>query len=359
MRASEALVVKGDKREMKGALVRVLALAALGLLVVACSQQPAAPAQSGSSPASEVAGARKVDFPTRAITLVVPGAAGGGGDILARQLGLASEPYFPQPIVVENRPGAGGSNAVNYMLSQPKDGHTVVHVSRSIATMNPYTADLPYDYRDFKGVIKVQDDPTMVTVRADAPWQTVDELVADLKANPGQIKFGGSVVGSADHLPAYIWSKEADFQLDWVVYSSGNEAGVALLGDHVQVIMGNPSDQKPNLDAGTVRFLATASPERFPDFQDVPTLAEKGWDVGDMRQWRGFIVHKDVPDEVVAVLHDGFKQAIDTPGFQEYQAGSGLVNGYLGPEEFDEFLMSESEANKQIFAELGLLKKQN
>jgi tripartite-type tricarboxylate transporter receptor subunit TctC len=293
------------------------------------------------------------DLP-RTIKLVVPGAAGGGGDVLARQLAKASKPFLKANIIVLNQPGAGGQTALQTCAGAKPDGGCVVHVSRSVITLNPYVSASRYKYSDVRGVFRVQIDPTYIAVPGDSSIKTIDDLIATAKQK--KLDLVGGAVGSVEYVLVERLQKAAGFKVNYVPYEGGSTVGLDLAGGHEDVGIVNASDNLDLIKQGKLRLLAVARPKRAQAYPDVPTLAETGHDVGDLDQWRGFVVPKSVPASVVKELDGAFKQAIEEPSFKEYQASSGLLPGYAGPADLDALMKKQSTEAQQLFQQLGILK---
>jgi putative tricarboxylic transport membrane protein len=290
----------------------------------------------------------------RSIELVVPGDPGGGGDVLARQLAKSAEAITGSRIIVVNKPGAGGQTALQYCVSQPADGSCVVHVSRSVITLNPYISESRYTYQDVQGVFRVQIDPTYIAVGKDSPYKTIDDLITAAKKGDGALTIVSGAVGSVEYVLVKQLEQAAGFTSSYVPYEGGSTVGLDLAGGHSEVGIINASDNLDLITSGQVRLLAVARPERTDIFPDVPTLAESGYDVGDLDQWRGFVVPKDVPSDVVDTLHALFTEAIGTDDFKAYQKASGLLPGVLDQAEFNAMMKEQSAAAQTLFKKLGV-----
>ena len=290
----------------------------------------------------------------RSIEIVVPGDPGGGGDVLARQLAKSAEEITGTRIIVVNKPGAGGQTALQYCASQPADGSCVVHVSRSVITLNPYISESRYTYEDVRGVFRVQIDPTYIAVGKDSPYKTIDDLVKAAKKSEGALTIVSGAVGSVEYVLVKQLEQAAGFTSSYVPYEGGSTVGLDLAGGHSEVGIINASDNLDLINSGQVRLLAVARPERTDIFPDVPTLAESGYDVGDLDQWRGFVVPKDTPQDVIDALDTLFTKAIDTDDFKAYQEASGLLPGVLDQKEFNAMMKDQSAAAQALFKQLGV-----
>ena len=293
-------------------------------------------------------------FPNRTIRFITWSSPGGGGDVLGRQMieAIRRQNLLPVPAVIENRPGGSGAVGMAHVLQQPPDGYTVLIVTKNM-TLTPLTQRLSFDYRNFKPIQRTQVEAFFVAVRADAPWKNLQDLVAD--ARRGRVTFGGAFAGSTDHLLFAMFARTAGFNLTYVPFQSGGDASTALVSGTVDAISTSPQEVAALVDAGRVRFLATPAARRLPRFQDLPTFREQGFDVV-MEQWRGFVYHKDVPDEIVAYMDDVLRRAAADPGFQRYMEENLLFEGYLSGPDFYELLRQETEQHRELLAATGILR---
>ena len=311
-------------------------------------------ALAACAPATTSGGGDEATSLPRSIEIVVPGDPGGGGDVLARQLAKSAGEIAGTRIIVVNKPGAGGQTALQYCASQPADGSCVVHVSRSVITLNPYISESRYTYEDVQGVFRVQIDPTYVAVGKDSPYKTIDDLVTAAKKGDGALTIVSGAVGSVEYVLVKQLEQAAGFTASYGPYEGGSTVGLDLAGGHSEVGIINASDNLDLIKSGQVRLLAVARPERTDIFPDVPTLAESGYDVGDLDQWRGFVVPKDTPQDVIDALDTLFTKAIDTDDFKAYQDASGLLPGVLDQADFDAMMKDQSAAAQALFKQLGV-----
>ncbi|HEX7127602.1 MAG TPA: tripartite tricarboxylate transporter substrate binding protein [Thermodesulfobacteriota bacterium] len=304
--------------------------------------------------AALAAPAAAAEFPSAPIRLVTWSSVGGGGDVLARQLAEPLSKHARVPVVVVNRPGGGGATAMEYVSSQPADGYTLL-VGTASGVITPHVAGSRYSLADFKPVIRIQTDPEAFLVRADAPWKTLEDVLGAAKAQPSEVKFGGAFLGSLDSLLTYEVFRKNDLRFSYVPFDGGAEAMTALLGGHVAVLMTSLSEVTPQVEAGKVRIVGIASPERLKTYPDVPTLKEMGMDVvGEI--WRGLVAPKDTPDDVVKKLHDLVQEAIKEPSFVKYTEEAKLLPGYLPPQAFGESIRAEFTAYGNLVKEMGVRK---
>lgn len=295
---------------------------------------------------------QKISFPEKPINLVVWGSPGGGSDVFGRTLAKAAEPILGKPVVVENKPGGGGATAMAYLAGQKPDGYTLLAVTTNYV-LTPLTKKTPNTYKDFDPVIMIGRDATMTAVKADGNIKSLEDLVAAGKEK--NLKWGTFGVGTTDHIAAAIFQKNTGIKVDFVPFEGGGEAMAALLGGHIDVLNGNPSEISGQLQAGQLKGIGVFSPERLVDYKDVPTYKEKGYDI-IVETWRGIVAPKGVPEEVKKVLFEGFKKALDDPAMKDYYKKNNIIQEVKNGQEFYDFIEQQNEFFKNILTEMGLIK---
>ncbi len=279
-------------------------------------------------------------WPEKPITLICWSSAGSSHDLMARIVAKVSEEYLGQPIVVVNKEGGSGKVAMSYVLSQKPDGYTIMSNTRSMTELFPdTTGKLSID--DFKYVARMVRDPFVITVRQESPFKTIDDLIAFAKANPGKVTIGGFSVKSVDEGLVKDFEKAAGIKLNYIPYKGGSEPVVAVLGGHIDSVVSNPGEVNANFKAGKLRVLALATEERFAPFEDVPTLKEKGFPIVT-EHWRGLMVSKDVPDEIVAKLNAAMVKVIAHPEFAQFLKNTNMYEGYMPGAEFAKLVKEQT-----------------
>jgi tripartite-type tricarboxylate transporter receptor subunit TctC len=297
------------------------------------------------------------DFPARPVTFVVGFAPGGGADVFARALAEAAKTALPQPVVVENRPGAGGTAAGAYVAARPADGHTILfaHAGSSIITpIITNQAQLKWDA--FEPVARIHAEEEWLFVHPDAPWKSIDELAAHAKANPRRVRVAGSAIGGIDSFTVLSWEKAAGLDVEYIPHEGGGPATLAFLGKNAEVLVGNVSEVFQHVEAKKMVPIAVASEKRSSIFPDVPTLKEKGWDVV-MVQWRSVLAPKGTPAPRLAVLAEAFQKALGAESWKTFNGNAKAIDLYLPPAEFRRFLAAEEARFSRIIDELGLRKR--
>ena len=280
------------------------------------------------------------EYPEKPVTLICWSSAGSGHDLMARMIAKVGEKYLGEPIVVVNKQGGSGKVAMSYVLNQKPDGHVLMTNTRSMTLMFPDPKGrLSID--DFRYISRVVRDPFVITVNKDSPFQTIDELIEYARANPKKVNIGGYSIRSVDESLARELEAAADIELNYIPYRGGKEPVVAVLGGHIDVAIANPSEMIANYEAGNLRALALATEERFPPFEDVPTLTERGYPVAP-DYWRGIMAAKDVPDAVVDKWNEVLEQVVADPEFTEFLKNATMYDGYMPSEEFTELVKRQT-----------------
>ncbi len=294
------------------------------------------------------------DFPNKPIRIATWSSVGGGGDVLARQL---QEPFSKAagvPVNVVNKPGGSGAVAMEYLSKQAPDGYTVL-VGTASGVITPHTTGSTFSLANFKGVIRLQMDPEVVMVRSDSPWKNVSDVIKAAKADPGSVKWGGAFLGSLDSVLAYQISAAGGIEFSYVPFEGGGDAMTALLGGHVPVLIGSPSEVAAQVEAGKIRLISVATPERLASLPDVSTLREEGMDLTAVL-WRGVVAPKDTPDPIVEKLHGFLKEASQSASFRKYMTDGKILDGYLSAAEYNRSIKKEFTTYGEIVSEMGVKK---
>jgi tripartite-type tricarboxylate transporter receptor subunit TctC len=291
------------------------------------------------------------EYPEKPITMVIPLGAGGSHDLNARVITSIIPTYLEQAMIVRLTPGAGGQKGTQEVANAPADGYTLLFTHNYIDQLQQHVENLPYQpLEDFVTVARVNFAPIAVTVRADSPYQTMDDLIAASKANPGGIQMAHSGNWGALFVPAAQFMKSLDMEWNLVPYQGGGPALQALLSGDADVTMGFPSSLSSHLDAGTVRILATAGPERIYD--DVPTFSEVGveGDVGFMH--RVVLAPADTPEDVLATLSAAFVALGEDPTFTRMMGVLGENIDIITGDEYDAMRADQSVAYEALVQDL-------
>jgi tripartite-type tricarboxylate transporter receptor subunit TctC len=274
-------------------------------------------------------------FPTKPVHILVPYAAGGAVDILARTLGDAVSKQWGQSVVVENRPGAGGVIASQALVASPPDGYTLMVVASGHPT-NPFLyPKLPYDtFKDFTAISLLASSPNILLVRADSPYKTLADVIAAAKAKPGSLSFGHAGTGTSQHLAGTLLKSMAGIDIEAIPYKGGAPAINDLLGGQIPMSFNNGPEAVGQLEAGTVRALAVTTAKRAAFLPDVPSIAETvpGYDT---EVWWGLLGPRGMPPELVEKLAHDFVAALNTDAVKQRLAKLGATPIGSTPQVFD------------------------
>jgi tripartite-type tricarboxylate transporter receptor subunit TctC len=251
-------------------------------------------------------------FPSKPVHIFVPYAPGGAVDILARTLGDAVSRQWGQGVVVENRPGAGGVIASQALVTSAPDGYTLILVASGHATNAFLYPKLPYDtFKDFTPITLVASSPNILLVRADSPFKTLADMIAQARAKPGSLSFGHAGTGTSTHLAGELLMSLAKIDLDAIPYKGGAPAINDLLGGQITMSFNNGPESVGQIAAHTVRALAVTTATRAPFLPDVPSMSEAvpGYDT---EVWWGLLGPAGMPPDLVAKLSQDFVAALNT-----------------------------------------------
>jgi len=294
------------------------------------------------------------DFPERPITLIVGFPPGGSLDLTAQPLAEALKKYLPQQVVVVHRPGNSGTIGMAELLTSPSDGYILGMGAMGLLTIQPHIRDLPYKTpEDYTPIINLVNNPVGLAVRSEAPWHTVEEFVADAKANPGKIQVADLGMGSALHLATEQLNETARINLVPSHLSGSPECVEALREGRVEAVTNHHAVFTDDVGAGRFRVLGVFEKDRNPLFPNAQTFSEAGYEV-IFDSYACLIGPKGMPTNVVTIIHDVCKKALDDPVFAQPMKERGLDLFYQGPEELEKTLLQDYEANKKVVKSIGL-----
>lgn len=297
-------------------------------------------------------------YPDRPITMIVPFPPGGVADTVARPLAQALGKELGQPVVIENKGGAGGGIGIAQAARAQPDGYTLLLSLPSISILpaaDRVLARKPaYQLDQFVAVARITADPTVLVVRADAPWATVQEFVAAAKARPGAINYGSSGIYGTMHVPMAMLQDAAGIQMTHVPFTGAGPAVQALLGGQVQAVATGPSSVRQLVEAGRVKALAHWGSAPLESLPAVPTLRSQGLDANFV-QWSGVFALAGTPAPVVQRLRDALRTVAGDEAFRKQIAGAGSPVLYQDAPEFDAYWKEDSAALSQAVARIGKL----
>lgn len=291
------------------------------------------------------------DFPSRPVEMTVLFPAGSSADVVARSLAEAMGKHLGKPVVVMNKPGAGGAIGYKHVQGQKPDGYSIVFNSNSISTAF-YTGLMPFDYKAFDPVARVTVELPVVAVRSVAPWKDLREMVAHGKSKPGDIKVGNSGTGSHTHMSAVAFFAEENVAVNHVPFAAA-QVVTSLLGGHIDAVVQLPGALAPHVKAGTLKILGTLATTREPIFPTVATSIEQGFKF-QAELWRGIAVPKGTPPAVVARLEDAARKAVTSAEFKTQGEVSGFLPAFQPAKDFGATVAAEDAVIGILMAKLGL-----
>jgi putative tricarboxylic transport membrane protein len=347
--------------------VRLLSIATIAVLIFsACggSGTPA-PAQTTGGAATQTAAPTSTElkktasgFPARAISFIVPYAAGGGSDILIRSLDkIATDlKVIPQNFTISNVAGGSGFTGKQQAVSKPADGYTLT-IGDDSSVFGQLLGQAPMKYTEFTYIARLVSDPNMVVVRNESPFKTLKDLLDAAKLKPKGVSVGGTGIGNADNVQLANIEKISGTSFNYVSFDSGGQVMTNLLGDKINAAMANPSEAYEQMRAGKVRALGITTDKRISDLPDVPTLKEQGVNYV-VAQFRGVAGPKGIPADIVAYLEEAFKRVAKSDAWKnDYLSKYQQVDGYMGSAEFTAFMDTFYKEQEQAFKDLPSLKQ--
>jgi len=291
--------------------------------------------------------AQATDYPNHPVRVIVAFTAGGTTDILARAVGQKLSERLKQPFVIENRPGGGGNIGTEIAARAVPDGYTVIVDSVGPIAVNPslYKKLNVNPLVDLVPVVQIAEVPNVLVVHPSLPASTLEELVAYMKANPGQLNYGSTGIGTSSHLSGFMLSQRADAQTVHVPYK-GADALNDLLSGRVQFMFATIPSVIQHIHAGKLRALAVSSARPSRSLPDVPTVAEKGFPGFEAGSWFGFFAPKGTPQPVIMELNRAVNDVLPSLEAQMIREGADPVGGT--PEQFAAFVQKEYEKWKVI-----------
>ena len=294
-------------------------------------------------------------WPDRPVRIVVPYAPGGPSDILARSLAAALFEVWRQPVVVENRPGAGSAIGTEVVARAAPDGHTLLLAATAHVMNPPLMPRLPFDpVRDFTAIINAAFHPMVLVVHPAVPARTVAEFIALAKTTPGGITMGSAGIGNASHLAMALFGKVAGIELTHVPFNGAAPAQAAILSGQVQAGFLNSTVAVPQIRGGALRGLAVADARRWRELPDLPGLPELGFAGVEAVAWYGILGPAGLPPARVEQLHRDILAALRQPAVRERIIAAGLDPLETGPEEFQAQLRTELAKWTRVVREAGI-----
>ena len=303
--------------------------------------------------ASQIASAQT--YPTRSITLVVPIAAGGATDTAARVIAEKLQEKLQQPVVIENRPGAGSVIGTNFVAKAPPDGHTLLLMEPGAVLAKWFNRNVPFDVtRDFSPIAMFAISPLVLFAHPSAPFNNIGELIAYSKANPRKLSVGTPGVGTPHHLAAAWFNTAAKIDITHVPYRGAAPALNDLLGGQIPLIWASPVAVMPFVAQGKVKALAISTQQRDGMLPEVPTIAESGVPEFDTANWFGVVAPAKVRPEVVARVGQSIREATELADVQKRMSTLGFNLGFRNGEQFRDLIVRDHQKYGAIIREAGI-----
>jgi tripartite-type tricarboxylate transporter receptor subunit TctC len=299
-------------------------------------------------------GAQAQSFPNKPVKLVIAFPAGGPTDITMRQLADNAGKILGQTVLVENKPGAGGTLPAQQLQSTAADGYTLAQVPLGVFRL-PYTTKINWDpVKDLNYVINVTGYAFGMAVPADSPIKNWNDFVAYAKANPGKLSYGSTGTLTSPHLTTELIAQKLGIQLNHIPYKGSADLATAISGGHIMA-MSDSTGFAPLVQAGKIRVLNTWGEKRLEKFPDAPTLKELGLDIVQNSPF-GIAAPRDTPPDVVKKLHDAFKKAMEDPSYVQALNRYDMLPDYMDSAQYRRFAQETFAREKALVEKLGLAK---
>lgn len=295
-------------------------------------------------------------YPNRPIKIVIPYPAGGGSDTISRPLAQKLSTELGQPVIVDNKGGAGGNIAMEYVAKSAPDGYTLIMgLTPQLAANVSLFDKLPYDLsKDFTPITLLADGPYLLVVNPNLPVKNVAELITLAKSKPGELNYATSGNGSGAHLAAELFTNMTQTQMVHTPYKGGAQAMADVLAGHVQVLFTPPVSATQHVQTGKLRALAVTGSHRSAGLPDIPTLSEAGVAGYNSGVWYGLMAPAGTPKEVIIKLNSAFVKILKQPDFMMLLQNNGIDAIGSSPEELTQFINKETLKWSKIIKSAGI-----
>ncbi len=305
--------------------------------------------------ASLMGSALAQNFPERALRLIIPFPAGGGTDLIARVLGQGLSGEIGQPVIIDNRPGAGTIIGTDAEAKAPPDGYTLVVATFANAANPGLKAKLPYDpEKAFAPVILLARSPNVLVVRKESPVKTVADLIASAKAKPGALNYASQGIGTSAHLAGELFESLAGADITHVPYRGASQALNDLISGQVDMMFATAAAVSSFLEAGNLRALGVTTAQRSPTQKDIPTIAEAGVPGYAAESWYGIYAPAGTPRAIIDRLNSVINKVLQSQDFRKRTEPEGLVIAGGAPEALDTYFKGEMIRWKKAIADAGI-----
>ena len=309
----------------------------------------------GLAAITALAGAQPA-FPTKPVTMVVPFPPGGLADVVGRPVAEAMSRELGQPVLVENKPGAGGGIGMAFAAKAPPDGYTILMALSSFTVLPEADVIIGrhpmYSLSALRPIARFTADPTVLAVRADAPWKTVKDFVEDVRKRPGAINYGSSGNYGTMHVPMEILAQTAGLKMTHVPFTGAAPAVVALLSGHIDAISTGPATVLQQVKAGKIRVLAHWGNGRLQTMPDVPSLKDSGYNA-EYAQWSGLFVPAGTPEAAVQKLRAAARAAANDPHVKEVILNAGSPILYQDTPDFERYVAADAKRMAEVVKKMG------
>ncbi|MBU3589631.1 tripartite tricarboxylate transporter substrate binding protein [Polynucleobacter sp. 80A-SIGWE] len=286
----------------------------------------------------------QANYPSKPINLIVPYGAGGSADSRSRQLAQKMSLILKQPIVIDNKPGAGGNIGTEFIARSAPDGYTIgMGNFAPMAVNKTLFGNLRYDPEtDISPIILIEKGPLVLVVHPNSPYKTIQDIVTAAKAKPGTLTFSSGGIGGSHQLSAELFMQNADIKMIHVPYKSGSAGLTDLMGGNVDMMFDQMYSAVPNIKADKLRPIAITSKKRSPLLPNVPSFAEVGYPKVEVLNWQGFIAPAKTPKPIIDKLNAAANEALKDPQVREIMLSQGNEIGGGTPADFAALIKSEA-----------------
>ncbi|MEJ5991718.1 tripartite tricarboxylate transporter substrate binding protein [Ramlibacter sp. PS3R-8] len=294
-------------------------------------------------------------FPARPLRIVVPFPAGGVVDVVARSVGQKLSEKYGQPVIVENRAGAGGSIGTDAVAKAAPDGYTMLMVGTGFTVLPQITKNLPWSPADFRGVLSIGSVPNIIVVPPETPVKTVGELIALARKSPQPLTYGSPGIGSSPHLSGELLAQMADVKMTHVPYKGQPEAMTDLLAGRISMMALSAALAGPHLKSGKLRAIGVTAGQRIVFHPEIPTVAESAsLPAYDVRPWTGVFVPAKTPEEIVRRLAADMTEVLKHPDVKARMDTAGMELNPQPHVEFDAFIAAEGRRWAEVMRKAGI-----
>ena len=294
-------------------------------------------------------------YPAKVIRMILPFPPGGPTDILGRVVGQKLTESLGQPVVIDNRPGAGGNVGTDYASKQAPDGYTIALVSPALAISPSLYKKLGYDpLKDLTTVSLVAQIPNVLLIHPSVPARSLRDFVQLARGNPGKLNFGSGGLGTGQHLAGEMLNVQTKIKLVHVPYKGSNQAMMGMIGGQIEMVVIGVPTAVQQVQAGRVRALAVLAGERSPALPEVQTAKEAGFSGFEVLSWYGIVAPAGTPREIIARLNSDIARIMKSPEGRERITGAGFDPAFSTPEQFASFLQAEIARYANVVKSAGI-----